>query len=87
MLLMLLSSEVWPPGGFTHLPVCRECSNICLISLPLVEVEEPASLQGPVARAPIYINGILRQEGLFDVHQPRHFVACPSGFAKSGWVS
>ena len=78
------------PGGF-HPPPCmpRVLKHLLISATPgrFVEIDEPASLQGPVARAPIYINGLLRREGLLDVHQPRRLVACPSVFSKSGWVS
>ena len=51
-----------------------------------VAIDPPADLQGGVPRAPIVVDSLLRQEGLLDVfHRDRH-VACPSVFAKSGWV-
>jgi len=76
--------------GF-HPPPCmpRVLKHLLNSATPgrFVEIEEPASLQGSAARAPLVINGLLRREGLLDVHHPRRLVACPSVFAKSGWVS
>ena len=48
------------------------------------EIDAPAPLQGAVARAPIVVEGLLRREGLWDVHHPAGLVACPSVFASSG---
>ena len=50
-------------------------------------IDEPPPLQGSVARTPIVVEGLLRREGLFDVHNPTQSVACPSVFVRSGWVS
>ena len=49
--------------------------------------DEPTPLQGAVARAPIVLEGFLRREGLLDVFRPQLPIACPSVFARSGWVS
>ena len=37
-------------------------------------------------RRPMIMDGLLRREGLFDVHSPSLNVACPSVFKKTKWV-
>ena len=46
----------------------------------------PPNLQGEVIRAPLYIDGHLRQEGLFDMFHRQRLIACPSVFASTKWV-
>lgn len=50
------------------------------------EIPAPMALTGPHPRAPIVVDGLLRQEGLFDVHLPGALLARPSCFKKTGWV-
>ena len=49
-------------------------------------IDSPVSLQGAVPRSPIVVDGLLRREGLLDLHHPRKHIAVPSVFAPSGWV-
>jgi hypothetical protein len=46
----------------------------------------PAVLQGPFVRAPIIHEGLLHQEGLFDVHRPALLIARPCVFKPSRWA-
>jgi len=50
-------------------------------------IERPCDIGHPIARSPIIGEGILRKEGLFDVHHPETHIACPSVFAATKWVS
>ena len=49
-------------------------------------IERPCDLGRPVARTPITVDGMLRREGLFDVHCPHQEVACPSVFSPTKWI-
>lgn len=49
-------------------------------------IDEPASLQGEVDRVPVRVDGLLRGEGLLDVHEPLQLLACPSVFSHTRWV-
>jgi hypothetical protein len=47
----------------------------------------PAVLQGLFVRAPIIHEGLLRQEGLFDVHWPALLIARPCVYKPSRWAT
>jgi hypothetical protein len=47
----------------------------------------PVVLQGPFVRAPIIHEGLLRQEGLLDVHWPALLIAQPCVFKPSRWAT
>jgi hypothetical protein len=47
----------------------------------------PAVLQGPFVCAPIIHEGLLRQEGLLDVHRPALLIAQPCVFKPSRWAT
>jgi len=49
-------------------------------------IDPPPRLRGHIPRTPIVVDGLLQQEGLLDVTKPLQWMACPSVFAKSGWV-
>jgi hypothetical protein len=49
-------------------------------------IKVPDTLMGPLERAPIRVDGLLRQEGLYDVFWPKSEIACPCVFKPSGWV-
>ena len=54
-------------------------------SSPLQEIAIPSPLYDPQPRSPIYVDGLMRREGLFDVSRPTDLIACPSVFKASGW--
>ena len=54
-------------------------------SSPLQEIAIPSPLYDPQPRSPIYVDGLMRREGLFDVSRPTDHIACPSVFKASGW--
>jgi hypothetical protein len=54
-------------------------------SSPLQEIAIPSPLYDPQPRSPIYVDGLMRREGLFDISQPTDHIACPSVFKASGW--
>jgi hypothetical protein len=41
---------------------------------------------GPLEHAPIRVDGLLQQEGLYDVFRPESEIACPCVFKPSGWA-
>jgi len=49
------------------------------------EISAPTPLPGPQPRAPIYIDGMMRREGLFDIGKPTAPIACPCMFKPTGW--
>ncbi len=51
----------------------------------LQEIVVPSPLFDPQPRSPIYVDGLMQREGLFDVSRPTAHIACPSVFKASGW--
>jgi hypothetical protein len=49
-------------------------------------IEAPDTLMGPLEHAPIRFDGLLRQEGLYDVFRPESEMAGPCMFKPSGWA-
>jgi hypothetical protein len=49
-------------------------------------IEAPDTLMGPLEHAPIRVNGLLRQEGLYDIFRPKSEIARPCVFKPSGWA-
>ena len=49
------------------------------------EISAPAPLTGPLPQAPIYFDGMMRREGLFDFGKPTEQIACPCVFKPTGW--
>ena len=49
-------------------------------------IAKPMESGEALSRAPIITDGMLQVDGLYDVSQPSLLVACPSVFAKTGWV-
>ena len=49
-------------------------------------IDAPVDLVGSVPRAPIMVDGLLRQEGLLDVFHQGRLVACSSVFSATKWV-
>jgi len=49
------------------------------------EISAPTPLTGPQPRAPIYIDGMMRHEGLSDIGKPTVPIACPCVFKPTGW--
>ena len=49
------------------------------------EISAPAPLTGPQSRAPVYINGMMRRKGLFNIGKPTAQIACPCVFKPTGW--
>jgi len=87
----LVSHRGLPPGVVLHpTGVLHRVVSHCInptTSAYAVEVEEPPhlALETPVD-APIYENGVLRGEGLYDLGRPSVEVFCQSVFKRSGWV-
>ena len=50
------------------------------------EIDTPPPLQGAVERIPIVVEGLLRPEGLLDVHRPSLPITCPSVFVPGKWI-
>jgi hypothetical protein len=50
------------------------------------DIVPPGPLNEPTPRSPIVVDGMLRQEGLFDVFSPLLPLACPCVFKASGWA-
>jgi hypothetical protein len=49
-------------------------------------IKAPDTLLGPLERAPIRVDGLLRQECLYDVFRPKSKIARPCVFKPSGWA-
>ena len=49
-------------------------------------IPPPPNLQGEVLRAPLFVEGHLRQEGLLDMFHRQRLVACPCVFSTTKWV-
>jgi len=49
------------------------------------EISAPTPLQDPLPRAPIYVDGMMRREGLFNLARPTAHIACPCVFKATGW--
>ena len=50
-------------------------------------IERPCDLGHPITHTPIILDGLLRREGLFDVHRPHQDIACPSVFSPTKWIA
>jgi len=68
-------------------PLPRTLCHVLLDTTPdaTQEISAPAPLTGPVPRASIYFDGMMRREGLFDVGKPTEQIACPCVFNPTGW--
>ena len=49
------------------------------------EISAPTPLTDPQPRVPVYIDGMMRREGLFDIGKPTAPIACPCVFKPTGW--
>ncbi len=49
------------------------------------EIPAPSPLPDPILRSPIYFDGLMHLEGLFDVTRPSANIACQSVFKATGW--
>jgi len=49
-------------------------------------IGQPCDLGCPFARIHIVGGGLLRKEGLFDVHNPHQAIVCPSVFLATKWI-
>jgi hypothetical protein len=49
------------------------------------EIPAPRPLPDPIPRSPIYVDGLMRPEGLFDVTHPSADIACQCVFKATGW--
>ncbi len=52
----------------------------------LKAIKAPDTLMGPLEHTPIRVNGLLRQEGLYDVFRSESEIACSCMFKPSGWA-
>jgi hypothetical protein len=50
------------------------------------EIVPPGPLNEPILRSPIVVDGMLRQEGLFNVFSPLLPLACLCVFKATGWA-
>jgi hypothetical protein len=48
------------------------------------EISAPTPLADPLLRAPIYVDGLMQWEGLFDLAWPTAHIACPCVFKATG---
>ena len=49
------------------------------------EISAPTPLADPLHCAPIYVDGLMQQEGLFNLAQPTAHIACQCMFKATGW--
>ena len=49
------------------------------------EISAPTPLTDPQPRVPVYIDGMMRRKGLFDIGKPTAPIACPCVFKPTGW--
>ena len=68
-------------------PLPRTLRHVLCDTTPTAfqEIPAPTSLREPHPRSPIYVDGLMRREGLYDVSRPTAHIACPSVFKASGW--
>jgi hypothetical protein len=68
-------------------PLPRTLSHVLDAALPnaVQEIPAPSPLPDPILRSPIYFDGLMRPEGLFDVMRPSANIACQSVFKATEW--
>jgi hypothetical protein len=85
----LLVHKGVPSGSFSPRPsVPRVLRHLLNSATPgwHAPLDAPAKILGDVLRAPIKVDGLLRQDGLLDAFNRHLLVACPSVFSTTKWV-
>ncbi len=68
-------------------PLPRTLSHVLDAAMPnaVQEIPAPSPLPDPIPRSPIYFDGLMHLEGLFDITRPSANIACQSAFKATGW--
>ena len=68
-------------------PLPRTLHHVLLDTTPdaTQEISAPTPLTDPQPRVPVYIDGMMRRKGLFDIGKPTAPIACPCVFKPTGW--